>query len=117
MILSCGVDIVSNKRIDDILNKWGVRFLGKVFPEGVDYCYKKRVGEITGCIAARFALKEAIIKAVSTMGVNITFSDIVIENGGKDLNVFVKDLPYKLLYSISHEKEYSIAFVNIIKES
>ncbi|SNR62773.1 holo-ACP synthase [Desulfurobacterium atlanticum] len=117
MIVSCGVDIVSNKRIETVLNKWGDKFLEKVFPEGVDYCRKKRKGEYIGCIAARFALKEAVIKAFSSLGISVSFSDIVIRDGGKNISLSVKGQSFKFLFSISHEKEYSIAFVNVVKES
>lgn len=116
MIVSCGVDIVSNRRIEKVLNRWGDRFLERVFPEGIDYCRKKRKGEYVGCIAARFALKEAVIKAFSSIGISLSFSDVVIKGGGKSIALNVKNYDFRLIFSISHEREYSVAFVNVIKE-
>ncbi|WP_456397244.1 holo-ACP synthase [Desulfurobacterium sp.] len=116
MIVACGVDIVSNKRIENTLKRWGNRFIKKVFPEGVEYCFHKRRGEIAGCIAARFALKEAVIKAFSYINISLRFEDIVISGGGKHLDVKVSVEGYRILFSISHEREFSVAFVNILRE-
>ncbi|WP_022846547.1 MULTISPECIES: holo-ACP synthase [unclassified Desulfurobacterium] len=116
MIVSCGVDIVSNKRVEDALKRWGDRFVRKVFPEGVEYCFQKRRGEVVGCIAARFALKEAIIKAFSRINVPVRFEDIVVSGGGKHLDVKIPVKGYRILFSISHEKDFSVAFVNVIRE-
>jgi holo-[acyl-carrier protein] synthase len=115
MFLSCGIDIVSVRRIEEILDRYGDRFLKKVFPEGVEYCYKKRKGEFAGCIAARFALKEAVIKALSSIGKEVGFTDITITGGGKNLIINIKNCKeLKFIYSISHEKEFAIAIVNIL---
>ncbi|MEO2068359.1 MAG: holo-ACP synthase [Desulfurobacteriaceae bacterium] len=116
MAVACGIDIVSVRRIERLFETYGERFLYKVFPEKVDYCFKKRKGELFGCIAARFALKEAVIKAFSQLGKNLTFRDIAIEGGGKGLKVQVKkEKEYRLVYSISHEREFAIAVVNIVR--
>ncbi|WP_457567517.1 holo-ACP synthase [Desulfurobacterium sp.] len=116
MIVSCGVDIVSNKRIESVLEKWGNRFVVRVFPEGIEYCFSRRRGEIAGCIAARFALKEAIIKAFSRMGVSLKFRDIAVLGGGKHLDVRIPVKGYRIVFSISHEREFSVAFVNVLRE-
>jgi holo-[acyl-carrier protein] synthase len=116
MVVACGIDIVSVRRIERLFETYGEKFLYKVFPEKVDYCFKKRKGEFFGCIAARFALKEAVIKAFSQLGKNLTFRDITIEGGGRGLKVHVKkEKGYRLVYSISHEKEFAIAVVNVLR--
>ncbi|NIA12198.1 MAG: 4'-phosphopantetheinyl transferase superfamily protein [Nitrospiraceae bacterium] len=114
--MSCGIDIVSNKRIGRILNLYGDRFIGRIFPEGIDYCFEKRKGEFIGCIASRFALKEATIKAFSRLDVNLSYRDILIKNGGRNMELFVKpfDENCKLEFSISHEREFSIAVVIVL---
>ncbi|TCK04026.1 holo-ACP synthase [Phorcysia thermohydrogeniphila] len=118
MLVSCGVDIVSVKRVERLLDKYGERFIRKVFPEGIDYCFKKRKGELAGCIAARFALKEAVIKAFASIGKRISFKDIVICGGGSHLTLKVKNFEdLKLLTSISHEKEYAVAIVNVLQKN
>ncbi|TEU10637.1 MAG: 4'-phosphopantetheinyl transferase superfamily protein, partial [Anaerolineales bacterium] len=57
-MLSVGVDMVEIPRIARALERWGERFLHKVYTEEeVAYC-RGRVPEL----AARFAAKEAISK-------------------------------------------------------
>ena len=117
MILGVGVDIVSVKRIEELINRFGERFLKKVLPEGYEYCLEKRKGEFCGCIAARFALKEATVKALSQAGYRVGIKDVSVKGGGRELSVAVRSLPsrLKLLYSISHEREYAVAVVNVIE--
>ncbi len=117
MILGVGVDIVSVKRIEGLINRFGERFLKKVLPEGYEYCLEKRKGEFCGCIAARFALKEATVKALSQAGYRVGIKDVSVKGGGRELSVAVRNLPsqLKLLYSISHEREYAVAVVNVIE--
>jgi holo-[acyl-carrier protein] synthase len=116
MLLSCGIDIVSVKRVEELLERYGNRFIRKVFPEGVEYCQKRRKGEFAGCIAARFALKEAVIKALSSIGKEVGFRDITVTGGGKNLVINVKDCEeLKFIYSISHEREFAAAVVNVVR--
>ena len=121
MQIFTGIDIVENRRIENIKNL--DRFLKKVFPEKLNYCFEKRKGELYGCIGARFALKEAFIKAFSKLNIEIYFSDIKIIDGGKNLKVEFSERLRKVLekrniklsfdFSISHEKNYSVAIVII----
>ncbi|HIC86769.1 MAG TPA: 4'-phosphopantetheinyl transferase superfamily protein, partial [Aquificae bacterium] len=97
------------------------KFLNKIFPEDLSYCKENRIGEFYGCIAARFALKEAFIKAFSKLDIKILFSDIKIIGGGKNLKVEFseklqnilkeKNINLKFDFSISHERKYSVATV------
>ena len=117
MILGVGVDIVSVKRIEELINRFGERFLKKILPEGYDYCLEKRRGEFCGCVAARFALKEATVKALSQAGYRVGIKDVSVKGGGRELSLKVKGLSprLKLLYSISHEREFAVAVVNVIE--
>ncbi len=117
MLVGVGVDIVSVKRVEELLNRFGERFLKRILPEGYGYCLERRKGELPGCISARFALKEAAVKALSQAGYRIGIKDVSVEGGGKALSLTVRDLPprLKLLYSISHEREFAVAVVNVIE--
>ncbi len=117
MIVGLGIDIVSIKRIEDIYKRFGNRFIRKVFPEGIDYCFKKRKGEFYGCIAARFALKEATIKALSQVGIQVGFKDVSILGGGRRIKLKLRRRieGKELLFSISHEREFAVAVVNVVK--
>jgi len=73
-MLSVGVDMVEIPRIARALERWGERFLHKVYTEEeVAYC-RGRVPEL----AARFAAKEAISKALGTGMVGIRWTDMEV---------------------------------------
>jgi len=63
-------------------------------------------------LAGRFAAKEAIIKAVSTFDGFCNMSDISINNdeSGKPIVVYPKYENRKIHISISHEKDYAVAY-------
>ena len=65
MIVGTGVDISEVPRIQDSIARFGQRFLHRVFTEGeIKYCDSKV--NRTERYAARFAAKEAAMKALGT---------------------------------------------------
>lgn len=61
-MLTTGVDIIEIERVERSLQRWGQRFLERVYtPAEVAYC-RGRVPEL----AVRFAAKEAAAKALGT---------------------------------------------------
>lgn len=116
MRLYSGIDIVSNHRIAKAYDRFGDRFLNRVYlPSEIDYCKSKR--EFINCLAARFAGKEAVIKAFyKAFGRTLHFKDIEIvgKNGGPAeilLHIRYLDLNNcQIDISISHEKDFSIAY-------
>jgi holo-[acyl-carrier protein] synthase len=65
MILGTGVDIAEVPRIRESIERFGDRFLRRVFTEGeIGYCQKKATRFES--YAARFAAKEAGMKALGT---------------------------------------------------
>ena len=117
IVLGVGIDIVSVNRIEKLYGQFGSKLINKLFPEGIDYCLKKRKGELYGCIAARFALKEATVKALHQAGFKTTISKITVLGGGEKIELRVEGLPkeIELLFSISHEREFAVAVVNAVK--
>jgi len=115
VLVACGVDVVSVKRFERLLEKYGSRLIKRLFPEGADYCFKKRRGELPGCLAARFALKEATVKAYSYAGVELPLSSVRVYGGGRELRLEVLGAPkrFRAVYSISHEREFAVAIVNL----
>jgi holo-[acyl-carrier protein] synthase len=116
MVDSLGVDIVEVKRVKRLLERWGDRFLHRVFTSGeIAYCRGKSSPEKS--LAARFAAKEAILKAVGTglsQGLTWTSMEIVNDKGGRPtvkLGKRIKDKigDKKILISMSHTEEYAIA--------
>jgi len=65
MITGIGIDLVENARIRDSLQRFGDRFLSRIYTEEErEYCKKCANPEIH--FAARFAAKEAGFKALGT---------------------------------------------------
>ncbi|MBI1893192.1 MAG: holo-ACP synthase, partial [Candidatus Rokubacteria bacterium] len=64
-VTGIGVDLVRVERIREMMERWDRRFLSRVFtPEELSYCLKRRRPEQH--LAARFAAKEAALKALGT---------------------------------------------------
>lgn len=112
-----GVDIIEIHRIQAVLEKHGPRFLDRVYtPLEVAYC-RGRVSEI----AARFAAKEAVMKALGTGARGLAWSEIEIlaNHRGKPLVYLHGRAAARaeriglaaLDISMSHSREYAVAFV------
>src|SRR5256885_9570596 len=71
---SVGIDMIEIERVTKVLEKYPERFLRRVFtPEEVAYC-RGRVQEL----AARFAAKEAVMKALGTGARGLAWREIEI---------------------------------------
>jgi len=63
MIFGIGADVVEISRIDSLLNRWGDRFLRRVFTKReIQYCLSRKTPPPH--LAVRFAAKEAFLKAL-----------------------------------------------------
>jgi holo-[acyl-carrier protein] synthase len=116
MLDSVGIDMVEVKRIKILMEKWGDRFLHRVFtPWEIAYCKSKHSPEQS--FAARFAAKEAILKAIGTglsQGIRWTSMEVVNDKNGSPSVKFGKRIKdkigdKKILISMSHTKEYAVA--------
>ncbi len=112
-MIFCGIDLVENERIERLLKTYGERFLNKIFPEGVPVC-RERKSEVE-CLAARFALKEAAIKALGQAGKRVSFREIKITGAGKNLTLLLPVDELHVCFSITHEKRFSAAVVILQK--
>jgi holo-[acyl-carrier protein] synthase len=65
VILGVGVDLVRIARIRQAMARWQDRFLERVFTEG-ELAYARRRRDPAEHLAARFAAKEATLKALGT---------------------------------------------------
>ncbi|WP_299208797.1 holo-ACP synthase [Thermocrinis sp.] len=113
-----GVDIVYNQRIRKAVERFGDRFLRRIYtPLELEYC--KRQADWIACLSARWAGKEAVLKAVyQSKGIVLKFSEIeILGDFGKPAKVRLLREELKnlhVLISLSHEKEYSVAVAVII---
>ena len=78
MILGLGIDLIETARIQASLERFGDRFLNRVFlPGEIAYC--KTMKSPARHLAARFAAKEAVSKAFGTgIGRSLGWKDIEI---------------------------------------
>ena len=66
MILGTGSDLIEIERIRQSLERYGERFLRRVYTAGeIEYC-RRKVHNAAESFAARFAAKEAAAKALGT---------------------------------------------------
>ncbi len=119
MTILNGVDIVKITRIEGLINKNKDAFLNKVFTkEEIEYIKGKNYSPQT--IAGLYAAKEAISKLLGTGIGKLNFKhmeivhnqrgkpQVLLHERGKEI---AKDLNIKdIQISISHEREYAIAY-------
>ena len=105
MIKGIGVDITDNRRIKN-LDEFAIRILSED--------EKKRYSLITNekskrCyLGARFAAKEALYKATNKL---VDFKSISVLNDESGAPYLVGPYDDQIFISLSHEEEYSIAYV------
>ncbi len=111
-----GTDIIEIVRIDRIIQRYGRKFLDRMFTQKEqEYC--ARFHKPAQHFAARFAAKEAIVKALGTgLRDGMSWTDIEISNNeqGKPIVLFSNDMlnrfnDPKVIVSLSHSKEYATA--------
>jgi holo-[acyl-carrier protein] synthase len=85
MIVGSGIDLVEIGRIQNTMDRYGSRFLNRVYTVAEQaYCLRKKMAAES--FAARFAAKEAAAKALGTgisFGVNWLEIEVVREPGGR----------------------------------
>jgi holo-[acyl-carrier protein] synthase len=82
-IIGLGFDATDIPRIRDVFQRYGERFLHRIFTEGeIAYCTRQR--DPVPSLAARFAAKEAMMKALGTgHAQGVVWRDIeVFRHGG-----------------------------------
>ena len=112
-----GVDIIEVERVEKALARFGERFLRRVYtPLEASFC-RGRTSEL----AARFAAKEAVMKALGTGAHGVAWREIEVlpNHRGKPLvylhgraarraeMIGLRDIDI----SMSHSRRYAVAFV------
>jgi holo-[acyl-carrier protein] synthase len=126
MIFGAGVDIVEVFRMRNAISKWGEAFLSKIFTEReMAYSNSKRFSHQH--YAARFAAKEAVVKAFGQpKQYPLKWTDIEIFNDaeGKPFIEFHGDAMRlkehqkidRVIISMSHSKNYAVANAMLLRE-
>ena len=126
MIYGIGIDLVKVIRIKAALERWGERFHNKVFTPGeVRYCMQKK--NPSPNFAARFAAKEAFVKALG-IGIRrgVHWRDVEVQRGplgrpilklnGRAAEICQKERIEGLFLSLTHDGDYSGAIVVLEKK-
>jgi holo-[acyl-carrier protein] synthase len=121
MICGIGIDLVENDRLEKIIEKWGIKFLNRVFSSGeIQYCGKHVQSSIH--YGARFAAKESFLKALGIgLGRGVKLSDIEVVHdkngepalklcGEAKVQIETREIT-KIHLSMTHTKNYSTAIV------
>ena len=121
MICGIGIDLVENARLEKIIEKWGVKFLNRVFSSGeIQYCGKHVQSSIH--YGARFAAKESFLKALGIglgRGVKLSDIEVVHDKNGKPVLALCGEAKVqiekrnitKIHLSLTHTKKYATAIV------
>jgi len=125
MIYGIGVDMAQVSRMARAMKRWGQRFQSKVFtPYEIEYCLAKRNPYPN--FAARFAAKEAFVKALG-IGIRrgIHWRDIEVRRGplgrpilkisGRALDMLRHEKIEGIFLSLTHDGDYSFAMVVLEK--
>ena len=121
MVSGIGIDMVRNSRIENLVGRWGEKFLRKVFTD--DELAQNGNGRNRNIsYAANYAVKEAFVKALGTgFRRGIKFHNIAVmrDELGKpfiELRGSTKEIAEqrgltRIHTTISHDGEYSVAVV------
>lgn len=121
MVLGLGTDLVAISRVEEILSRYGERFLHRVFTrsEQADCLGRARPARH---LAARLAAKEAAMKALGTgWGLGVRWQDVEVQSGGATPPTLrlvgaakrraeARGI-HRALVSLSHDGDYAIAVV------
>lgn len=121
MIVATGIDIVEISRMQEVFARRGERFRARVFTEAeIEYCESR--ASKSESYAARFAAKEAVMKALGTgWAEGIAWRDIEVVRAstgapqlrlsGRALERFDEIGARKAHLSLTHSRDIAIAQV------
>lgn len=124
-IIGIGMDATEIQRIAETIERYGDRFVRRVFTDGeIAYCRRKR--DFASSFAARFAAKEAAMKALGTghsRGVFWTGIEVVRHHGPPQLQFHGGAAARAAalgatgsLLTLTHSRELAMAHVLLVRE-
>ena len=123
-IIGIGIDLAKIPRMREVVTRWDERFLRRVFTDDeIAYCRRRR--DPIPHFAARFAAKEAALKALGTglrMGVSWRELEVRRERGqaptmalsGRSREIAVAKGARSVLVSLTHDGDYALAQVMLV---
>jgi holo-[acyl-carrier protein] synthase len=121
MIIGVGIDVIQNQRIRESLEKFGARFLSRIYTE-TETGYCNNCADPGIHFAARFAAKEAAFKALGTgWAAGVKWKDVEVQrlkSGQPELHLYGEALARatamgatKFYVSLTHDQLVSCAVV------
>jgi holo-[acyl-carrier protein] synthase len=120
-VVGIGLDLVKIERIRHLTERWQERFLSRLYTEAErHYCFRR--ASPYASLAGRFAVKEAMVKALGTgWAAGIRWTDIqVLPNshgqpvataGGQTATLLRQAGVTGIHVSLSHDADYAVAQV------
>ena len=121
-----GIDLVQITRMREVIARWDERFLRRVFTDGeIAYCRARR--DPVPHFAARFAAKEAGLKALGTglsLGVSWRELEVRRERGqapvlvlsGRSRDIGRARGGQRMLLALTHEGDYAMAQAMLVDD-
>lgn len=121
MVIGLGTDLIEIARIERSVERFGERFLERVYTPGeIAYCYAKK--SFAESLAARFAAKEAGAKALGTgISRGVTWKEFEVRRlpglrpelhlSGRAAEIAAALGVRRLSLSLTHSREMSLAVV------
>lgn len=121
MIYGIGTDLVEVNRIGKIIERWGERFIKKIYSQNeIHYCQHKAYPVLH--YAARFAAKESFLKSLGIgLGMGVSLKDIEVINNSQGspqlcMNKKIQGILDKrgvtaVHLSMTHTREHACAIV------
>ena len=121
MVLGVGIDVIQNERIRQSLEKFGTRFINRIYTE-IETGYCNNCADPGIHFAARFAAKEAAFKALGTgWAAGVKWKDIEVQrlgSGKPELHLYGEALAHatplgatRFHVSLTHDQLVSCAVV------
>jgi holo-[acyl-carrier protein] synthase len=113
-----GVDIIEISRIETAISRWGENFLARVFTDAGVSLYRSKLPSL----AARFAAKEAVVKALGCKELIYRDIEVIAEPGqrpeirlyGRAKSIASELGITSLAVSLSHSRDYAVAVVSAL---
>ena len=125
MVLGCGVDIVRVSHLKDAVDRWGNKFLARVYTPR-ELAYGRGRSRQYEFFAARFAAKEAVIKAFGewrgAIGLPLQAIEVLADATGRPmvklsgaaLQLKRRSRATDVMVSLSHTDDYAVASAIVV---
>ncbi len=120
-VVGLGTDIVQVARIADLVARHGSRFLDRVYRPGEQAVLSRTGPAAAAALAARWAAKEAFVKALGPHATGVPYRDVEVTRGadgvprlrlhGAAATALARAGAARALVSLSHERDHAVATV------